>query len=121
MDLIQELHFYEDALIVESQYKQLTELFKKYQKTGITVKQVIDKILHYPIPAVKELLAKIDFTKEYRDSEIDNILLTLKNEFDKMGDAETSNARSLDDVIRTHNLQKAKDKGIKPLPTYLGV
>jgi len=120
MNLITEITFYEDVMIVESQLKIIKELFKKHNKSGITIQQILDKILHYPVGAVKDILAKIDFTKEYTDADIDSLLLTLKNKLDSLlHPAEAG--RSLDDVLRNRNVEKIQAAGKRMNPSYLGM
>lgn len=120
MNLITELEFYENAMIVESNYIVLKELFKKYNKTGITIQQIIDKILHYPIGTLKDILDKVDFTKEYTDSEIDKLILSLKEKLDSLLNP-AEKGRSLDDILRNKALEKIKASGKTMTPAYLGV
>ena len=113
LDMIADYSYVKEGMI------QLTELFgnKKFSEPII---YVINKILSLSIPHIKELLKKIDFTKQYKDEDIDKLILALKQE---IMDVEKSipKQRSADDVVLMHSIKKAIAGGQRHVPVYTGV
>ena len=108
-----------DYLYVKEGMVHLTELFGS-KKLSEPIMSVINQILNLSIPHIKELLKKIDFTKQYKDEDIDKLIIALKQE---IVDVEKSapKPRSIEDVMLGHNIKKAIASGKRPVPVYTGV
>jgi hypothetical protein len=117
--ILEEIETCIDQLVIESQVEQLKELFGNKRKNSEPIIAIINSILRYPAVQVKKILARIDFTKDYTDSDVDKLILSLKDEIDTA--KEESPQRSGDDLVRTYNLGRAHGQGKKVQPGYVGV
>ena len=117
--LLTELDKHIEAYVVETQLHKLEELFGA-KKERDPIISIINSIIRYPIEQIKKLLARIDFTKDYSDKEIDELVLSLKDEMDDMK-KNGGSQHSADDYVRAYNLGKAHGQGKKVTPGYVGV
>jgi hypothetical protein len=97
-----------EEIEVHCQIQRLEEMFGK-RKSAEPIWGIINSILRQSIDAVKRLLSKIDFTKEYSDQDIDKLVLALKGELED--EKKRTNSRSGDEITYAYNLGRTHAQG----------